>query len=442
MTVTLDDKLTLPEHDDWDAARQAWNLAVDQEPAAVVFPESAEDGVAAIRLARERGLRVAPQATGHRAAPLGPLADTLLLKTERMRGVAIDPGTRIARIEAGVIWQEVTEAAAGHGLATLSGSSPDVGVVGYALAGGIGWLGRRYGLAASSVTALEAVTADGRIVRADREHEPDLFWALRGSGGNIAIVTAIEMRLFPHAEVQAGILWWPIERGAEVLHAWRELTERGVPDELTTLGRYLRYPPIPEIPEPRRGKSYVVVEAVHLGSLAEADALLAPLRALEPAEDTVQTIPVQELIELHMDPPQPVPATSDGVFLSGLPAEAVDALVRAEAESPLVSLEVRHLGGELARPRPDHGAIGALDAGFLLAAAGMAPTPELAAAAAAHIAGLRDALGPWTAPVASLNFADTRRDPGTFWSEESYDRLRRIKAALDPDDLIRANHPL
>jgi hypothetical protein len=213
-------------------------------------------------------------------------------------------------------------------------------------------------LAASSVITLEAVTADGRIVRADREHEPDLFWALRGSGGNIAIVTAIELRLFPHAEVQAGILWWPIERGAEVLHAWRELTERGVPDELATLGRYLRYPPIPEIPEPRRGKSFVVVEAVHLGSLAEADALLAPLRALEPAEDTVRTIPVRELIELHMDPPQPVPATSDGMFLSGLPAEAVDALVSAEAESPLVSLEVRHLGGELARPRPDHGAIG------------------------------------------------------------------------------------
>jgi hypothetical protein len=286
---------------------------------------------------------------------ISTLADALLLKTERMRGVAIDPGVRIARVEAGVVWREVTEAAAGHGLATLSGSSPDVGVVGYALAGGIGWLGRRYGLAASSVTALEEVTADGRIVRADREHEPDLFWALRGSGGNIAIVTAIELRLFPHAEVQAGILWWPIERGAEVLHAWRELTERGVPDGLATLGRYLRYPPIPEIPEPRRGKSFVVVEAVHLGSLAEADALLAPLRALEPAEDTVRTIPVQELIELHMDPPQPVPATSDGVFLSGLPAEAVDALVRTEAESPLVSLELRHLGGELARPRSRRG---------------------------------------------------------------------------------------
>jgi FAD/FMN-containing dehydrogenase len=445
MTTTSDDKLVLPDHEDWDAARRAWNLAVDQRPAAVAFPESAEDVAAAIRIARERGLRVAPQATGHRAAPLGPLDDTLLLKTERMRGLAIDPDARIARVEAGVLWQDVVAAAGSHDLAPLAGSGPDVGVIGYALAGGIGWLGRRHGLAANSVESIEAVTADGRLVRADREREADLFWALRGSAGNLAVVTALELRLFPHAELQAGILWWPIERGPEVLHAWRELTAAGVPDELTTVGRYLRYPPIPEIPEARRGKSFVVVEAAYLGDGAGADALLAPLRALGPAEDTVRTIPARELIELHMDPTQPVPGASDGLLLSALPAEAVDELVRlagAASDSPLVSLELRHLGGELARPRPHHGAIGALDAEFALVAVGIAPTPERAAAVAAYIGELRDALAPWAAPVGSLNFADTRRDPHTFWTGEAYERLRRIKAALDPDDVIRANHPL
>jgi berberine-like enzyme len=268
---------------------------------------------------------------------------------------------------------------------------------------------------------------------------------MRGSGGNIAVATALELRLYPHAEVQAGILWWPIERGAEILHAWCELIERGVPDELTTIGRLLRYPPIPEIPEPRRGKSFVVVEAAHLGDAAEADALLAPLRALGPAEDTVRTIPVRELIALHMDPPEPVPGATDGLLLSSLPPEALDALVRlggAEADSPLVSLELRQLGGELARARPDDGAIGALDAGFAVVAVGIAPTPDRAAVVAAYIDDLREALAPWAAPVGSLNFADTRRDPRTFWSAASYERLRRIKAALDPDDVIRANHPL
>jgi FAD/FMN-containing dehydrogenase len=440
-----DDRLVLPEQPGWDDARRAWNLAVDQRPAAVALPESAADVAEAVRLARARGWRVAPQATGHRAAALGPLDDTLLLKTERMRGVAIDPEARTARVDAGTLWQEVSEAAAVHDLAALAGTAPDVSVVGYALAGGIGWLGRRHGLAAGSVAAVEAVTADGRQVRADHEHEPDLFWALRGGAGNIGIVTALELQLFPLAEVYAGILWWPIERDAEVLAAWRELTADHVPDELTTIARYLRYPPIPEIPEPQRGRSFVVVEAVHAGDRAEADVLLAPLRALGPERDTVAMRPARELIELHMDPPQPVPGAGDGLLLAELPPDALDELGRrvgAGAETPLLSLELRQLGGELARPQPDGGAIGSLDAAYALVAVGMAPTPEHVTAIAEHVDELRDALRPWTAALGSLNFADTARDPDTLWSEESLARLRQIKAARDPDGLIRANHTL
>jgi FAD/FMN-containing dehydrogenase len=205
----------------WDDARQAWNLAVDQRPAAVAVPESAQDVVDAVRFARERGLRVAAQGTGHNAGPLGDLADTVLIKTHAMRGLVIDPAARIARAEAGVIWQQVTDAAAEHGLAGLAGSSPDVGVVGYTLGGGMSWLGRTYGLSANNVEAFELVTADGRLVRADAEHEPDLFWALRGGGGSFAVVTAVELRLFPVTEAYAGLLWYPVEQASEVLHAWR-----------------------------------------------------------------------------------------------------------------------------------------------------------------------------------------------------------------------------
>jgi FAD/FMN-containing dehydrogenase len=162
-----------------------------------------------------------------------------------MRAIEIDPETRIARIDAGVRSLELVEAAAQHGLAPLAGSSPDVGVVGYTLGGGLSWFGRKYGLAASHVHAIEVVTADGRLVRADGEHDPDLFWALRGGGGSFGIVTALELRLIPVREAYAGILWWPIERDREVLHAWAELTRHGLPDELTTVGRYLRLPPLP-----------------------------------------------------------------------------------------------------------------------------------------------------------------------------------------------------
>ena len=225
----LEGKIALAGQPGWDEARRAWQLSVDQRPAAVAYPESAQDVVTAVRFARESGLRVAAQGTGHNAAPLGSLHDTLLLKTERMRGVSIDPRARIARAEAGVLSLEVVQAAARHGLAMPSGTSPDVGVVGYTIGGGIGLLGRRYGLAANNVHAIELVTADGHLVRADREREPDLFWAVRGGGGSFGVVTAIELELFELAEAYAGMLWYQLDRASEVLHAWRELTQAAPP---------------------------------------------------------------------------------------------------------------------------------------------------------------------------------------------------------------------
>ena len=180
--------IVVPGDTAWDTARSAWNLAVDQRPAMVVLPESAEDVQVVVDHAREAGLRVAMQGTGHNAAPLGPLGDTILVKTERMRGVHIDAEHRIARVEAGALWEEVTGPAAEAGLAPLAGSSPDVGVVGYTLGGGIGWLARRYGLASERVLAIEVVTADGRLVRTSRRTEPERFWTLGGGGGACVMV--------------------------------------------------------------------------------------------------------------------------------------------------------------------------------------------------------------------------------------------------------------
>ena len=442
----LEGKIFFPADDGFDKGRQAWNLAVDQWPAAVVLPESARDVAAAVRFAAANGLRITAQGTGHNAAPLGSLDDTVLLKTERMRGVRIDPQRRIARVQAGVVWLEAVRAAARHGLAALAGSSPDVGVTGYTLGGGMSFLGRRYGLAASNVTAIELVTADGRLVRADRDNEPDLFWALRGGGGSLGIVTALEFRLFPVSEVYAGILWYPIERGAEVLHAWRELTQAGPPDDLTTIGRFLQFPPIPEIPAEVRGQSFVVVEAIHLGDPGQADELLAPLRALRPVNDTIATIPVPMLSHLHMDPEQPVPGIGDGLMAGQLPGEAVDALVEAagaRARFPLLSVELRHLGGAFGRPRPENGALSSIEAQYAMFAVGMTPVPELSAPVHAQVGAVKDALAPWAARQMYLNFAENSQwSPSAFWTEQAYRRLRRIKAAVDPGNVIRANHPI
>jgi len=442
---SLDGTVLLPGDQRFDSARRAWNLAVDQRPAAVIFPESAAAVAAALGYAARRGLRVAAQGTGHNAGPLGPLTDTVLLRTDRMRGIRIDPQARTARAEAGVVWLDVVQAAARHGLAALAGSSPDVGVTGYTLGGGLGFLGRKYGLAASNVLAAEVVLADGRVVRADAEHETDLFWALRGGGGSFGVVTALEFRLFPHTEAYAGALWYPIGRASEVLHAWAELTRGQVPDELTTIGRLLNFPPIEQIPESVRGQSFVIVEAYHTGDPAQADALLAPLRALGPVNDTITTVPMPALSHLHMDPEQPVPGAADGMLVGSLPTEAVDALINAAgpgAALPLLTAEIRHLGGELARPRPGNGALACLDAGYVLHAASPVPVPELAGPVTAQIQTIKGALAPWAAWQMYLNFAETQHPEAPFWTNHAYQRLRQIKANVDPGDMIRSNHPI
>ncbi len=321
-----------PVDSGWDHARRAWNLAVDQRPAAIAQPASETDVIAAVDFARRHGLRVAAQGTGHGAASLGSLADTLLVTTGAMRAVQVDRAVRIARVQAGALWQDVVDAAARHGLAALAGSSPNVGVVGYTLGGGQSWLGRTYGLSANNVQAIEVVTADGRLLRADSCSEPELFWALRGGGGSFGVVTAVELRLFPITEVYAGLLWWPATRAREVLQAWRQLTDADVPDEFTTAARVMRFPASPDIPELVRGRSFVIVDVIHLGAPDEADALIRPLRALQPDLDTLAMISMPALAHMHLDPEQPTPGVGDGLTLAALPADAIDRLVTVLAQ--------------------------------------------------------------------------------------------------------------
>jgi FAD/FMN-containing dehydrogenase len=430
----------LPGDSDWDEARKAWNLAVDQRPFAVALPESAEDVRELVRFAAGHGLRIAPQGTGHGASPLEDLVETILVKTSRMRGVTIDAERRRARVEAGALWQDVVAPAAEQGFVVLHGSSPDVGVVGYSLGGGMGWLARSLGLSANSVSAVEVATADGRLVRADRDSEPDLFWAVRGGGGNFGVVTAVELDLFETPALYAGAMFWPVERAGEVLQSWREWIET-VPDEVTSLGRILHLPPIPDIPEPLRGNSFVVVEAVFTGTESEGAALVAPLRELDPTMDTFAAVPPTALPHLHMDPPEPVPGVGDGMFLDALPAEAVDAIV-ATGNPPLLSVEVRHLGGALAQPSPLNGAVGSIDAGFAVYAVGFAPTPEIGSTIEDAVDSVRDALAPWESERTYFNFSERPLLPQRLYPTETYRRLRRIRAAYDPGSLFVANHSI
>ncbi|HJZ61254.1 MAG TPA: FAD-binding protein [Miltoncostaeaceae bacterium] len=431
-----------PDEPGWDEARSAWNASVDQRPAAVALPDHPEEVAGALRAAAAAGLRVAAQMTGHGAAPLGDLEGTLLVRTAGLRGVAVDGAARRARVAAGARWGEVVEAAQPHGLAGLAGSSPGVGVVGYTLGGGYGWLGRRYGLACNSVLAADVVTADGRLMRVDAENEPDLFWALRGGGGGFGVVTALEFELHPVAELSAGSLFFPIERGAEVLAAWLAAT-RGQPEGVTTVGRLLRLPPIPDIPQPLRGREFALVELFCLDGVEQAAEAAAPLRALGPEIDTLETMPAAAIGRVHMDPPDPVPAVGEGRLLDDLPDDAMAAVAGAAGAgsgSSLISLEIRPLGGAFARRAPDGGALDAVEAPFIWFAVGAAPGPPARADAERSLDAAVGALAPWAAasPNSTLNMLDRPVGGLSLFRPEVEARLRAVKAAYDPDGRLRS----
>jgi hypothetical protein len=435
-----------PEDEGFDAARQAWNLAVDQRPAAIAYADGADGVAAAVRTAAERGLRVAVQGTGHAAAAIGDLDGTLLLKTMRMTGLEVDPAARRARVEAGVLWGDVAVAGGEHGLAALHGSSPDVSVVGYTLGGGLGWLGRRHGLACNRVVAAEVVTADGELRRVGPDAEPDLFWALRGGGGAFGAVTALEFELVPLTEVYAGWLVWEADAGAEVVHAFREWSPQA-PREITTALRFLHLPPFPEVPEPLRDRPVIAFDGAYMGSEADGAELLRPLRdaAAPLVMDTWATIPAPALARLHGDPEQPVPALGDGLMLRELTPEAADAFVELGGPgsgSPLLLLELRQLGGALAEAPEGAGALGALKDDYLLAGIGMVMGDGMAQAIGTHLERIRHAMAPWSAGV-YLNFSETRGGAAArAFDDATFARLREVKARYDGGDLFRSNHPI
>ena len=432
----------LPGDPGYDAARTPWNVAVDQRPAAVAYPADADEVSAVVRVAAACGLRVAPQGTGHNAGPLGRLDDVVLLRTSAMTDVHVDADNRVARVGAGVLWADVVEAAAQHGLAALHGSSPDVGVVGYSLGGGIGWYARQLGLATNSVLAVELVLPDGTQVRADETTHPDLFWAVRGGGGNFGIVTAMEFRLFDITTAYAGFLLWDQSHAERVLRTWADWAP-GAPDCVTTSFRLLNLPPMPELPDFLRGRQLVVIDGAVLAEDEQAAEILARLRTLEPEMDTFARVPASALVRLHMDPEGPTPGVSAAGVLGDLPEAAIEsflALAGPGSGSTLMVAELRQLGGALGRPATGAGALPMLDGSFALFACAVPMTPELGARGLADAVALVDAMRSYSSGSEYLNFAETPVDVSTAYSEQSWTRLTALRSTVDPDGRIVANH--
>jgi FAD/FMN-containing dehydrogenase len=428
----------------WNLERGAFNILVDQQPAGIAVPRSANEVSEVVRSALADGKRVAAQRTGHLAEPLGSLADTVLLRTAGLDSVEIDVDAGSARVGAGALWADVVPRASELGLGALHGSAPSVGITGYTLGGGLGFYARKHGLACNRVTAIELVTASGEQVRVDAEKEPDLFWALRGGGGSFGVVTALEFDLLPLREIYAGALFYPAEQASEVLCGWLEWTG-SMPEEMTSVGRLLNFPPIPEVPEPFRGRSFTVVEAICCGDPADGERLVAPLRELgSVGMDTMAIQPPAGIADLHMDPPEPVPYWADSMLIGELPPAAMDSLLEAigpGSDSQLVSVELRHCDGALSRAPQGAGALAKLPGSFLAMGVGIVPVPEAMTPTRAWLGAFRASLEPYDAGT-YLNFAGERFEMTKAFPPETVDRLREVKRRYDPEDLFQSNHPV
>ena len=435
----------LPGDPGYDMARAPWNLQVDEFPAAVAYPAFPDEVADVLQVAAREGLRVAPQGTGHGAAPLeGRLGEAVLLRTAAMTELTVDPRRRLARVGAGVLWGDLADVAGQDGLVGLHPSSPDVGVVGYSLGGGIGWYARRHGLQCNAVRAVEAVLPDGTFVRATDDVEPELFWALRGGGAPLGVVTALEFDLQPLDTVVAGFLAWDIGAVEQVLPAWARWAP-GAPDDATTSFRLVQAPDLPDLPSEVRGRRLVVVDGAVLGDDDAVREVLAPLRALQPEIDTVARVPAPSLVRLHLEPEGPNPGYASSVLVDGLPDDAVAAVLEAAGPvsgTTLTVTEIRQLGGALARPAPGGGALAQLDGAFLVLGLGLDEDPASWPDQRADAARLVDALEPWGSGRRYLPMLDDRTDTRKAFPPGVHARLAAVRGAVDPHRLLVAPHPV
>lgn len=438
--------IALPEDPAYVAATQVFNLAAPVAPAAAVTARTVEQIRAAITYAKSAGLKVRVQTTGHSAGSAKPMDDAILVRTELDGEVHVDTERRIARIPAGTQWKAVVEATAPHGLTAPHGSAGTVGVVGYLLRGGISFYGREHGLAVNSVRAIELVTADGDLRRVDADNDPELFWALRGGGGGFGVVTAIEVDLFATTSVVTGTAFWPAVHARTLLSLWEKWC-RDAPTAVSTSFRLLNLPPFPDIPPELTGGTMVCVDGVILGADAVAqryaDDLLAPLRAVaEPVMDTWHATTTHAVLETHMDPDEPVPAQGDHFLITELGEEGIAEFLRVLGEgsgSPLVMAGLRQLGGAMAVPDPEGGALTHLDAAYVYSGAGIPMDPEVAATIAEHLALARSALSRWDTGQTAPTFVESAVQPQGHLSAADIERVDAVRSRIDPRGLFRGD---
>lgn len=436
----------LPGEDGYAAEAASNNLNNPLVPAIAVGVTSVADVQAVVRFAARHHLPVAVRATGHQTARDADGA--VLINLERLDEIRIDVAARTARVEGGVRWAAMVDAAAEHGLAPMSGSAPTVSVIGYILGGGQSPVfGRSQGYAADHVRELEVVTADGELRRVTADSEPDLFWALLGGKGNLGVVTAIEFELFPVTEFYGGGVHFAGERMAEVLHAWRTWAPT-LPEAATTSIAVQRLPQA-VLPESLPCAFVLHVRFAYLGPAEEGERLFAPIRAAAPPLiDAVQTLPYRKYALIHLDPTEPIPYYDRTTTLREVSPEVVDALVEFAgpgSRNPLLSIEIRALGGALDREPAIPNAVPMRGIPYVMFGFGVGG-PDQADLLRDWLARMVRTFEPWSAGDRRMvNFlskdeATTPSQVRLAYGPDRYNRLARIKRRFDPENMFRNNH--
>ncbi|WP_431246245.1 FAD-binding oxidoreductase [Leifsonia xyli] len=413
-----------------------FNPAIRHDPDIVVAVAGEDDVVEAVRFAREAGLPVRVQATGHGAE--SPISGGMIVSTRGLDGLSVDPATGLARIGAGLRWAPVIIAAAEHGLAPITGSSTSVGAVGYTLGGGIGPLARRYGFTADWVRAFRVATADGRIVTADRDTNEDLFWGLRGGKGGLGVVTEMTLELVPLRSLYGGSVFFDGGAIEPALRAWIDWSAE-LPDEATTSIALLNVPDMDGPPPPLRGRTVLSVRFAYPGDPEEGERLFAPIRAAAPVYlDFVGEMPTTAMASIHNDPEEGGPTWIRGFMLDTFDQDAGDVILELAGPgsgAPFLAVEIRQIGGATARDTDDGTAVGGRDSGYTLSLLAADPS-TFAEAAPARALAIAEALRDRISVVTNVNFAGDLADAAAFekvWPPAVSERLASARAEWDPE---------
>jgi FAD binding domain/Berberine and berberine like len=434
-----------PDDDGYDEARRVYNGMIDRYPALIARCESVADVSAAVVHARRYGMEIAVRGGSHSAPGFGTSDGGLVIDLGPLKGIHVDPARRIAWVQPGVVWGQFDAATQEHGLAVTGGRVSSTGVSGFTIGSGSGWLERKMGLAPDNLRAARVVTADGRVVKASETENPDLFWAIRGGGGNFGIVVEFEFALRPVGPiVLGGMLLWPRERAGEVMRTYRDLMAEA-PDALCGGLALMTAPPAPMVPAELQGRPAVGVIVVYAGDPERGAEHIAPLRALAPAVDSVQPMPyvaVQSMMD--DDHPDALRNYYRSGFVDELTDAAIDTILAGAAGAPstLSAILLQPLGGAFGRVGDMDTALGHRDAQWAFQVLAQWLEPERDTTNRNWVRALTDALSPWSRPAGFPNFISEAGDASVVvaYGAERYARLVEVKDRWDPENVFQLNH--